>query len=115
MLHALGQIAQLVERRIARIQVVGRRLRDRIDLTADGVECIIRADDDTLDLLGAGAGMAGMFGCLVALVDQTFDLATERAHDLTDPIRCRTRLFSEALHLTGNNGKTTPGLTRARR
>src|SRR4051812_46652333 len=115
MLHAIRQVTQLIEGRIAGVQIVGRRLRNRVNLAPHRVESIIRADDDSLYLLGARARMAGMFGRLVAFVDQALDLAAQGPHDLTNPISCRTGLFGKALYLTGDNSKATPGLARPRR
>src|SRR3954447_6123676 len=115
MLHAIRQLTQLTERRVAGIQIVSRGLRNGVNLTPHRVERIIRADDDTLHLLGARAGMAGMFGRLVAFVDQALDLAAQGPDDVTDPISGRTGLFSEALYLTGDDSKATPGLPRPRR
>src|SRR6185312_13959421 len=104
-IHALGQLAELGKRRVAGFQVVGSRLRNGIDLPAHGVEGVVRTNDDTLDLLGAGAGMSGMFARFAALVDETFDLVAERAHNVADPISRGAGLFSEALDLTRDDGK----------
>src|SRR4051812_6474032 len=115
MLHAIRQITQLTERRVAGIQIVGRGLCNGVNLTPHRGERIIRADDDSLYLLGARAGMAGMSGRLVAFVDQALDLAAQGPDDVTDPIRGRTGLFSQALDLTGDDREASPGLARPRR
>ncbi len=112
-IHPCRQALELLQRRIAALQVARGGAGDRIDLLANGGECLMRTHDDSVHFLRGLRGLRGMFGSAAALPNHSVYLGAQLLHDVADANRSGARLLGERLDFTGNDCKAAPRLTGA--